>query len=292
VSPPGELVVVATPIGNLGDLSPRAVEVLTSADLVCCEDTRRTGLLLSRSGIRAKALLSLHAHNEAERIAEVLRRLEDGERVAVVTDAGTPGVSDPGGRLVSAAHDAGLRVSPVPGPSAALAAVSVGGLGQGRFRFEGFPPRRGSERAARLRDVATSPVPSVLYEAPGRVDALLADLASACSHERTVVVCRELTKLYEEVWRGSLGQALGRWPAATARGEFVLVVDGAPAGAPVEPPAEELAGLVDELVGAGSSRRDAIAEVARRLGVVRSRVYDAATRGTSAPKRREPAEGA
>ncbi|MGO9559657.1 MAG: 16S rRNA (cytidine(1402)-2'-O)-methyltransferase [Acidimicrobiales bacterium] len=271
----GELVLVATPIGNVGDLSPRAVEALSSADVVYCEDTRHSGQLFARLGIRPARLASLHEHNEAERVREVLALLDDGKKVALVTDAGTPTISDPGRRVVAAVHAAGGRVSPIPGPSACVAAMAVSGLGDGRWRFEGFLPRKGRERRARLAEVVAATVPSVIYEAPSRVEALLSELQGLCDEIRPVVVCRELTKLHEEVWSGPLGASPHRWPATTARGEFVIVLDGAEVADRVVPSPTELAEAVAELVVAGSTRRDAVAEVADRVGIARREVYDA-----------------
>lgn len=268
---PGHLVLVATPIGNLGDLSPRAVEVLAGADVVACEDTRRTGRLLQAAGVRAKALVAVHDHNEAVKVGAVLTRLGAGEVVAVVSDAGTPGISDPGERLVRAAAEAGFEVRIVPGPSAAVAALVASGLPTGRFVFEGFLPRRGSGRAERLAALAGEQRTVVLYEAPHRLARTVADLAEALGGERRVALARELTKLYEEVWRGTLDEAVERCAAVEPRGEHVVVVDGAPAPEPADDDAV-LAALVAMLEG-GASRRDAVAAVAEGLGVAKRRVY-------------------
>jgi 16S rRNA (cytidine1402-2'-O)-methyltransferase len=272
----GALVLVATPIGNLGDLSPRAVEELGRADAIACEDTRRTGRLLQHAGVVAPKLIVVNDHTEAGRVDDIVRRLEAGERVAVVTDAGTPGISDPGERLVRAAAAAGHVVEVVPGPSAAVAALVVSGLPTGRFVFEGFLPRKGSGRSARLRDLAAEPRTVVLYEAPHRAERTLADLAAAFGPERPVAVARELTKLHEEVWRGSLADAAA-WAAETPpRGELVFVVEGAP-----QPQAATDADVEEALTDAlarGATRRDASAEVAARLSVPKRRVYAIATR--------------
>jgi 16S rRNA (cytidine1402-2'-O)-methyltransferase len=270
----GALVLVATPIGNLGDLSPRAVRELAEAHAIACEDTRRTGRLLQHAGVKARALLTVNDHTEAAAVREVLRRLDAGERVAVVTDAGTPGISDPGERLVRAAAHAGHDIVVVPGPSAAIAALVASGLPTGRFVFEGFLPRKGSARAARLEALATETRTIVLYEAPHRIARTMADLAAAFGGDRRVAVARELTKLHEEIWRGTLRDAVA-WAESEPPGEFVVVVDGAP-----EPEAASddavRAALVQEL-GAGSSARDAAATVAAVLGVSRRRVYELAT---------------
>ncbi len=269
----GTLWLVATPIGNLGDLPPRAVEVLAAAELVCAEDTRRTGRLLQHAGIRARRLAVANDHTEADRAADVLAVLGDGGDVAVVTDAGTPGVSDPGSRLVRAAIDHGFTVSAVPGPAAMVMALVLSGLPITRFVFEGFLPRAGRERAARLAEIATEPRTTVLYEAPHRIIRTLADLAVACGPDRPAAVCRELTKLYEQVVRGSLADvaaALGE-----PRGEYVVVVGGAPPVAPVDDEAT-IAAAVREAIAAGATTRDAAAAVASRLGLPKRRVYSIA----------------
>jgi 16S rRNA (cytidine1402-2'-O)-methyltransferase len=268
----GCLIIVSTPIGNLGDLSPRAVAVLGEADLVCCEDTRRTRGLLTHAGISGRRLLSLHARNEAERLPQVLGLLAAGKTVAVVSDAGTPTVSDPGARLVAEAVAAGIPVTAVPGPSAALAALVVSGLSTARFCFEGFLARRGSDRRRRLEALATEERTTLIHEAPGRLAATLADLAGACGGERAVVVARELTKLHEEVWRGTLAEAAQEFAVREVRGEVVVVL----AGAEPPPPADE-EDVVEALrrhVAGGASWRDASVAVALELGVSRRQVYD------------------
>ena len=219
----GRLVIVSTPIGNLGDLSPRAVDALRHADLVCCEDTRRTRALLTHAGVSGRRLLSVHARNEAARLPQVLAHLATGETVAVVSDAGTPGVSDPGSRLVQAAVDAGVEVTAVPGPSAVLAALVVSGLPTARFCFEGFLARRGTDRRRRLEALAREERTTLIYEAPGRLAATLVDLAAACGGDRAVVVARELTKLHEELWRGTLAEAAPEFAGREVRGEVVVV---------------------------------------------------------------------
>lgn len=271
----GRLVLVGTPIGNLGDLAPRAVEALAAADLVCCEDTRRTGRLLEHAGIRATALKVANEHTEAALADEVAARVGRGEVVAVVSDAGMPGISDPGERLVAAVAAAGGRVEVVPGPSSALAALVASGLPTGRFAFEGFLPRKGSGRAERLAAVAQERRTVVLFEAPHRVARTLADLAGACGHDRRVSIGRELTKLHEEHWRGTLAEAVERVESVAPRGEHVLVLEGAPA-----PEALDDATIVDALAerrAAGRSTRDAVADVALALGVPKRRVYALAT---------------
>jgi 16S rRNA (cytidine1402-2'-O)-methyltransferase len=272
----GCLVVVATPIGNLGDLSPRAAATLVEADLVACEDTRHTGRLLELAGVRARRLVSLHAHNEAARVDEVLDALRDGATVALVSDAGTPLLSDPGERLVAAAAAAGVEVRAVPGPSAALCALVVSGLATDRFSFEGFLPRKGSERRARIAEIAAASQTSLCYESPHRVAATLADLAEACGPDRPVAVARELTKLHEETWRGNLGDAARRWAASETRGEHVIVIGGRPPRAAST--GMELEEAMRKLRDAGLSARDAQRAAQALLGASRAEAYEAAHR--------------
>jgi 16S rRNA (cytidine1402-2'-O)-methyltransferase len=269
MSEAGALVLVGTPIGNLGDLSPRAVEALAGADLICCEDTRRTGRLLQHAGVAGAKLRTVNDHTEVQAIADVLRRVHAGERVAVVTDAGMPGISDPGERLVRAAVDEGCTVEVVPGPSAVVAALVTSGLPTGRFVFEGFLPRKGAARRERLEAVAAEPRTTVLYEAPHRVARTLADLVAVCGADRRVAVGRELTKLHEEVWRGTLGDAVAWAEASPPRGELVLTLDGAPP-APGSTD-DELEGALRRALAAGATARDAATEVAEALGVPRKR---------------------
>jgi 16S rRNA (cytidine1402-2'-O)-methyltransferase len=223
----GTLYIVATPVGNLGDLSPRASKVLGSVAVVACEDTRRTGQLLTHLGLK-RSLVSLHEHNEAQRVAQLLGRLQSGEDVALVSDAGTPLVSDPGYRLLAAACEAGLRISPVPGPSAVIAALSVAGLPSDRFHFEGFLPARIAARRRRLRELADFPQTLVFFEAVHRIDACLADLAELLGAQRPAVACRELTKLHETIYRGTLAELAMLLAAdpGSDRGELTLVVGG------------------------------------------------------------------
>jgi 16S rRNA (cytidine1402-2'-O)-methyltransferase len=271
----GALVLIGTPIGNLGDLAPRAVSELARADAIACEDTRRTGKLLEHAGVDRRPLLVVNDHTEAGAVRDVLARLERGERVAVVTDAGMPGISDPGERLVRAASAAGFTVEVVPGPSAAITALVTSGLPAGRFVFEGFLPRKGSGRTERLAALAAERRTMVLYEAPHRVARTIDDLCTAMGAGRRVVLARELTKLHEEIWRGSLGAARDRVAEHEPRGEFVIVVDGAPP--PPEPTDDDIAVAVAAARAAGRSTRDAVDEVASSLGVARRRVYALAT---------------
>ncbi|MGH9264193.1 MAG: 16S rRNA (cytidine(1402)-2'-O)-methyltransferase [Acidimicrobiales bacterium] len=273
----GRLVLVGTPIGNLGDIPPRAVEALSSADTIACEDTRRTRALLSHLGLAGgRRLIAVHDHNEAVAVGDVVARLDNGETVVVVTDAGMPGISDPGERLVAAAAASGHRVEVIPGPSALLAALVVSGLSTSRFCFEGFLPRKGSVRSARLAELAVEPRTTVLFEAPHRVRQTVADLASAAGGLRRVALARELTKLHEEVWRGTLAGAVEHLAAREPRGEYVIVMDGAP---PPEPAGEtDVEAALRARLDAGADKRSAIAEVASTLGVPKRRVYDIALR--------------
>ena len=267
----GRLTVVATPIGNLGDLSPRAVETLRSADVIACEDTRHTRKLLSHAGIPTPRLLSVHDQNEAAQVRTVLRLLEEGKRIALVSDAGLPGVSDPGERLVAAATASGYTVDVVPGPSAVLAALVTSGLPTGRFVFEGFLPRKGTERRQRLASVAADRRTTVLYEAPHRLGPTLADLVAACGPLRRVALARELTKLHEETWRGTLAGAVAHVEEHAPRGEYVIVLDGAPE--PATPDDGDIEAALQERLAAGDDKRTAVAAVAAALAVPKRRVY-------------------
>jgi 16S rRNA (cytidine1402-2'-O)-methyltransferase len=222
------LYLVSTPIGNLGDLSHRAVEVLGKVDVILAEDTRRTGVLLKHFGIEGR-LISAHEHNEAARARLVVELLGEGKDVALVSDAGTPLLSDPGSRLVRAAIEAGFDVVPIPGASALLAALVASGVSADRFTFYGFIPRKGGARTDLLEEIAASPYTAVMYEAPHRVASLLEDLLRAAGPDREVVVARELTKMHEEIYRASLGEAVPHFQERAPRGEFVVLVAGRPA---------------------------------------------------------------
>ena len=278
----GRLVLVATPIGNLGDLSPRARDALAAADLICCEDTRRTRALLSAAGIPAGGpggdrLLSLHGHNEASRLERVAAAVAGGATVVVVSDAGTPGISDPGAWLAAQLAAAGETVSTVPGPSSVLGALVVSGLPTDRFCVEGFLPRKGPERRRRIAALMGDDRTSILLEAPGRVASTLAEL-SVADPERPAAVVRELTKLHEEVWRGPLGEAAQEFAERPLRGEVALVIGGAP---PPPPPGEaEVETAVRAELGHDPSAgpRQVAERVATTLGVPRRRAYEAALR--------------
>ncbi len=271
---PGRLVVVSTPIGNLGDLSARAGDTLREANLVLAEDTRRTGRLLAHLEADTPQW-SLHEHNEDQRVAAVLERLEAGEVIALVSDAGTPTVSDPGYRLVAAAADAGYEVIAVPGPSAILHALATSGLPTDRFTFEGFLPRKGRPRRERLDEIAAERRTVVLFLSPHRADADLADLVTTCGPDRRAAVGRELTKLHEETVRGSLADLAARADGDGLRGELTLVIEGA-----APPPAPDLddtdlADLVQARIDAGMDHKEAVREVARDTDRPRREVYDA-----------------
>lgn len=265
----GTLYVVGTPIGNLGDLTDRARETLGAVDLVAAEDTRRTGALLKRIGVRTR-MVSLHDANERERTRELLDALRQGRDVAVVSDSGMPLVSDPGYRVVHAAAEAGVDVRVVPGPSAAIAALVVSGLPTDRFVFEGFLPRKKGERRTRLEALAADPRTIVLFESPNRVAATLSELLEVLG-DRRVALARELTKLHEEVLRGRLSEVAER--TEPLKGEVVLVVEGATEAR--SPDAEELAREAAELVEGGKRKKEAAAEVAKRHGASANAIYRA-----------------
>ncbi len=273
----GRLVVVATPIGNLGDLSPRAAEALRGADLVAAEDTRRTGTLLAHVGSEAP-MRSYHGHNEAARVGELLDRVAAGEVVVLVSDAGTPGISDPGYPLVREAVARGLPVEAVPGPVAAIHALVLSGLPTDRFAFEGFLPRKAGPRRQRLAELAEDPRTLVFYVAPHRAGEDLAAMAGVLGAQRPAALARELTKRFEEVQRDTLG-ALAEAFAEGARGEVTVVVAGAPERAAGEVGAEELLARVRALLATGLDKKAAIAEVAKATGVPKKEVYQAVLEG-------------
>ena len=263
------LAVCATPIGNLEDVTLRVLRQLSEADLVLCEDTRRTRILLERHGIDARPL-SYHAHNEAERTAQVLPRLEAGERIALTSDAGLPGVSDPGARLISAALEAGVQVTVLPGPSAVETALVASGLVGERFQFVGYLPRGERARAALWDELARWPHPVVAFESPRRLPASLASLAAAMP-ERPVAVCRELTKRFEEVIRGAAVDVAARVTEAP-KGEITLVLGELE---PVSRDEGDALEAVAELVQAGAGRRQAADVVSRLTGLARNKLYRA-----------------
>ena len=263
------LVVCATPIGNLADVTLRVLDALREADAVLCEDTRRTQILLDRYEIRAQRLVSVHRHNEARRIAEVLPLLAAGETHALVSDAGLPGVNDPGARLVAAAIAGGVPVTVLPGPSAVETALVASGLAAAQYRFLGYLPRRDAELDALWEDARTWSHTAVAFESPRRLARSLARLARS-DPDRRVAVCRELTKLHEEVVRGTAAELAAHYDAAPAKGEVTVVVasgEQAPAGI------DEAVAAVEELVGAGATRRAAVDVVARLAHAPRNALY-------------------
>ncbi len=278
----GKLSIVGTPIGNLSDLSPRAAEILGSVDGVICEDSRRTGKLLAHIGLRGTRterpdLMVANEHTEVPRVAEITSRLEAGQHLALVSDAGMPTISDPGRHVIAAAIAGGFAIEVVPGPTAVSSALAVSGMQVDRFVFEGFLPRKGRERAERLGALADEARTMVLYEAPHRLKRTLADLASVCGGDREVAVARELTKLYEEVVRTTLVGAATHFTANEPRGEFVLVV----AGRSVENAMltdDDLVAALQASIDTGLSKRDAVAEVTKRTGQPKRRVYDLSTK--------------
>ncbi len=270
----GTLYLIATPIGNLEDISLRALRVLGEVGLIAAEDTRHTRKLLSHHGIRSR-LLSYHEHNKVERVAQVLEALEGGD-VALVSDAGTPGLSDPGYELVMAALQAGHRVCPVPGPSAVTAALVASGLPTDSFVFIGYLPRQVAERRRLLPTLAAERRTIVAFEAPHRLRASLRDLAQALGSERPVAVCRELTKIHEEVLRGTLGQVRDHFARHAPRGEITLVIGGAPRGEGAKPrrwPASRVRRLLAAKRAEGLSLAEAARQVAGLSGWSRRELY-------------------
>jgi 16S rRNA (cytidine1402-2'-O)-methyltransferase len=270
----GTLVLAATPIGDAGDASPKLRRLLAEADVVAAEDTRRLRRLAASLDVEISGrVVSYHEHNEGSRTRDLVERLAAGQVVVLVTDAGMPSVSDPGYRLVVAAIEAGIEVTTAPGPSAALAALATSGLPVDRFCFEGFLPRKAGQRRERLRGLTDEPRTMVFFEAPHRVADVLSDMADLWGPERRAAVCRELTKTYEEVKRGSVAE-LAAWAGAGVRGEITLVVAGT-SRAPQEMTDDEIKEAVHAIQAQGSSRRDAIDAVAAQTGLPRRRVYNA-----------------
>jgi 16S rRNA (cytidine1402-2'-O)-methyltransferase len=269
------LYVVSTPIGNLGDITFRAVEVLRSVDVVLAEDTRRSGVLLRHYDIAAR-LISAHEHNEASRAATVVEMLREGKNVALISDAGTPLLSDPGARLVQAVIAAGFDVVPIPGASALLAALVGSGISAEQFAFYAFIPRKGGKRTELLEEIAALPHASVLYESPHRVAELLRDLSAAAGGNRLVAVGRELTKLHEEFFRGTVAEAAARFEAVEVRGEIVVVVEGRPADSGGEAETDELAArsMTTALLAQGMAPSAVAKELRRRLKVSRNAAYE------------------
>lgn len=268
----GTLYVVATPLGNLGDLSPRAAATLTSVAMVAAEDTRHTRPLLTHIGSRAE-LISFHAHSDDAQLRRILDFLGAGTDIALVTDAGTPLVSDPGVALVAAARARDIPVVTIPGPTAVAAALAVSGLSADRYLFLGFLPRKGTDRRRLIDTIATSEWTVVLFESPNRVADLLTDLAAACGAERRAAVSRELTKVFEETRDGTLAELAGYYAETPPRGEVTVVVSGAGKVAPPEPDEEKVRIRAAALLAEGLSRRDAADQLSEEMGVARKTAY-------------------
>lgn len=265
---------VGTPLGNPADASARLRDLIEEAEVIAAEDTRRFRRLASDLGVRYSAdVVSFYESVEREKSGDLAQAAARGSLVLLLTDAGMPSISDPGFRLVAACVELGVPVSVAPGPSAVTAALAVSGLASDRFCFEGFPPRKTGERQRRLADLADEQRTMVFFEAPHRVGASLAAMAGAFGEQRDAVVCRELTKTYEEVRRGTLGE-LADWAQPGLRGEITIVVAGATRPTPLETPAE-LNGRVQDLISSGIDKKSAIAQAARELGVPKRQVYDA-----------------
>ncbi|MDR6416105.1 16S rRNA (cytidine(1402)-2'-O)-methyltransferase [Pseudarthrobacter sulfonivorans] len=271
---PGRIVLAATPIGNTGDASARLIELLGTADIVAAEDTRRLHRLVQSLGVTvAGRVISYHEHNEATKTAELLEQVRAGKTLVMVTDAGMPSVSDPGFRLVEGAVTAGLTVTAVPGPSAVLTALALSGLPTDRFCFEGFLPRKAGERASRLADLAAERRTMVFFEAPHRLESMLRALRERFGAERRIAVCRELTKTYEEVIRGTVGELLLWAENNEVRGEIAVVLGGAPEQVPGTP--EDHVAAVNELMAQGIRLKEAVAAVAEDVRVSKRELYSA-----------------
>ena len=268
---PGTLYLVATPIGNLRDITQRAVEVLTSVGTITCEDTRHTRKLLNHLGISNK-LVSYHEHNEAERADELAAVLEKGTSVAVVSDAGTPGISDPGFRIVERAIEIGAQVVPVPGPVAFVSALIASGLPTDAVFFGGFLPSKKSERRRRLREIAPVPATLAFYESPRRLSAALADCLEILG-DRDVVIAREITKLHEEFSRGTISHLLSEYSSATLKGEVVILIDRVRGVTPVREAGPSLTRRLAELEAEGIDRKTALKRAAKEFGISRSEAY-------------------
>lgn len=273
---PGTLILCGTPIGNLGDLSTRMMETLEKADVIFAEDTRRTAKLLNHIGASVP-MRSFHAHNERSRMEELVGLLAEGRTVVLVSDAGMPVISDPGKSAVDTAVAAGATITAVPGPSAVVTALALSGFDGDRFVFEGFLPRKGGARREAIQRIDSEQRTVVLFATPTRVVGDLEDLSEQLSPGRRIVVARELTKLHEEVWRGSLIDAVDHWSTVDKiRGEFTLVLEGAP---PVQPDIAEAETAARSLIEQGSTKSDAVREIAAATGVSRRQLYDRIVKG-------------
>jgi 16S rRNA (cytidine1402-2'-O)-methyltransferase len=268
------LYLVGTPIGNLGDMTMRGIQVLRDVDTIAAEDTRHTGKLLHHFEIKTPQI-SYHQHNEQQRIPELISQLQAGKSIALVTDAGMPGISDPGYLIVAACVAAGIRVVPIPGVTAVITAVSASGLPSDRFAFEGFLPVKGQERIDRLQSVSGDARTLVFYESPHRLRQTLADFRNTFGHNRQIAIGRELTKMHEEFWRGEIGEAISHYTNTEPQGEYALVVAGATVSQPMLSDAAIDRALI-ELMLAGTSRSDASRIVAEQISQSRRYVYQLA----------------
>ena len=266
----GALLLVSTPIGNLSDLSKRAIETLETADLIACEDTRRTGQLLNLIGIENKKLIRVDEHTEFKNKSKIVEKIKDGSIVALVSDAGTPGISDPGEELVRTVIENGFKVSVIPGASSVLAALAVSGMSMKRWVMEGFIPRKGKEREEILKELAVEERTIILFESPKRLPETLKDLRKYLGEDRLVAVIRELTKLHEEVWRGSLKSAT-QYFESSPKGEVVIVIEGSTHETTISD--EHIVKTLRESRDLGLSARDASNQVSKQLGVSRGRAY-------------------
>lgn len=271
---PGILYLVPTPIGNLGDLSDRIRQTLECADFIAAEDTRVSLKLLNHLGLK-KQLVSYYEHNRAESGPKILERLLAGETCALVTDAGTPAISDPGEALVALCAEAGVPVCAIPGPCAVITALAVSGLPTGRFTFEGFLSTSKKSRREHLESLRNERRTMIFYEAPHKLVQTLQDLSAAFGPDRRIALCRELTKLHEEILRMTLQEAVTFYGGQAPRGEYVLVLEGAPAPAAPAVTPEEAAAMVASRMSGGVSRKDAVRQVARESGIPRNILYDA-----------------
>lgn len=267
----GTLYIVGTPIGNLEDISFRAVRILKEVDAIAAEDTRHTGKLLHHFQIK-KPQISYHEHNQQQRIPEILDRLHQGATIALVTDAGMPGISDPGYELVKACVKNGITVVPIPGANAAITALSAAGLPTDRFVFEGFLPVKGKERRQRLEMLQSEVRTIILYEAPHRLLTTLQDLINILGGERQIVIARELTKLHEEFWRGTIEKALDYYSQREPQGEFTLIISGSSIKAPILSE-ESIKSELIKLLKQGSSRSDACRQLAEQTSLPRRQIY-------------------
>lgn len=268
---PGHLYIVGTPLGNLEDMTFRAVAVLQATDLIAAEDTRHTGKLLQHFQITTPQI-SYHAHNRHSRLPELIERLQRGQAIALVSDAGMPAISDPGSDLVAACVEAGISVVPIPGPTAAITALCASGLPTDQFVFEGFLPLKGPSRQERLTVLSQETRTVILYEAPHKLEKTLADLAEVLGSDRPVALCRELTKRFEEFWRGTLAEAISHYEQSPPKGEFTVVVQGAETTTPVMSEAAIQAELA-QLLEQGMSRSDASRQLARNTGLSKKQIY-------------------